>query len=223
MVTTTTGYQAIETISIGDYVLAYHEVEGSLDYYPVLAVWAHEDPVIIELVIDGEVIFTTPEHPFYTEQGDWLPAAALQVSDEIRRADWGTGSVEAIEFIADPQTMYNFTVAAAHTYFVGEGQWLVHNACPIYREGGRNPGNLTPRPQDEGMLSFRDSLSNPWPLPAGQRPVLRPGQEYIAVDPSKLPSGSVIHDNKPPGHVSVFNISPEIIQEAVILKGRFPK
>ncbi|RMG96564.1 MAG: hypothetical protein D6706_10060, partial [Chloroflexi bacterium] len=25
--------------------------------------------------------------------------------------------------------MYNFTVATAHTYFVGNGQWLVHNAC----------------------------------------------------------------------------------------------
>ena len=27
--------------------------------------------------------------------------------------------------------MYNFTVDIAHTYFVGEGQWLVHNACPV--------------------------------------------------------------------------------------------
>ena len=25
--------------------------------------------------------------------------------------------------------MYNLTVATAHTFFVGEGQWLVHNTC----------------------------------------------------------------------------------------------
>jgi hypothetical protein len=25
--------------------------------------------------------------------------------------------------------MYNLTVATAHTYFVGDGQWLVHNIC----------------------------------------------------------------------------------------------
>lgn len=25
--------------------------------------------------------------------------------------------------------MYNFTVATAHTFFVGDGQWLVHNTC----------------------------------------------------------------------------------------------
>ena len=28
--------------------------------------------------------------------------------------------------------MYNLTVAAAHTYFVGDGQWLVHNDCDIF-------------------------------------------------------------------------------------------
>ena len=29
--------------------------------------------------------------------------------------------------------MYNLTVDTAHTFFVGQGQWLVHNAgvCPI--------------------------------------------------------------------------------------------
>jgi hypothetical protein len=39
--------------------------------------------------------------------------------------------VEAITIVTQPQRMYNFTVAAAHTYFVGDGQWLVHNSCPI--------------------------------------------------------------------------------------------
>jgi hypothetical protein len=51
--------------------------------------------------------------------------------------------VEAIEFVAQPQTMYNFTVATAHTYFVGEGQWLVHNICtkdvPTIGVPGRQP------------------------------------------------------------------------------------
>jgi guanyl-specific ribonuclease Sa len=27
--------------------------------------------------------------------------------------------------------MYNLTVADAHTFFVGDGQWLVHNTCDI--------------------------------------------------------------------------------------------
>ena len=28
--------------------------------------------------------------------------------------------------------MYNLTVDTAHTFFVGDGQWLVHNTCPLY-------------------------------------------------------------------------------------------
>ena len=36
--------------------------------------------------------------------------------------------VAAIEFSYDSQLMCNLTIATAHTYSVGEGQWLVHNA-----------------------------------------------------------------------------------------------
>jgi hypothetical protein len=56
----------------------------------------------------------------------------------IRDAEWATGTVEAIEFVAESQTMYNFTVATAHTYFVCEGQWLVHNACGPNDDGLAN-------------------------------------------------------------------------------------
>jgi hypothetical protein len=147
LVTTATGLWPIASVSVGDYVLAYHEESDSLDYYPVSAVWAHDDPVIVYLTIDGELVVTTPEHPFYTGQDEWLPAASLQVGDGIRRADWRTGTVEAISFTASPQTMYNFTVATAHTYFVGEGQWLVHNACAPPSGASRR---LQPDPAAQG-------------------------------------------------------------------------
>jgi hypothetical protein len=78
----------------------------------------HEDPLIVHLTIDGELA-----------NGDWVPAAALEIDSQVQRANGTTGIVEAIEFIHNSQLMYNLTVAAAHTYFVGEGQWLVHNTC----------------------------------------------------------------------------------------------
>ena len=31
--------------------------------------------------------------------------------------------------------MFNLTVGEAHTFFVGDGQWLVHNACIIQQVG----------------------------------------------------------------------------------------
>jgi hypothetical protein len=38
--------------------------------------------------------------------------------------------------------MYNLTVDEAHTFFVGEGQWLVHNACNYdLTDLGTDPAN----------------------------------------------------------------------------------
>jgi hypothetical protein len=93
----------------------------------------------------------------------------------------------------------------------------------VFRGGGTNPGNLTPRASDNGALSFRSSLSNPWPLQPGQNPVFKPGQPYFGVDISKLPGGSVVFDNIPPGHVSIINVVVQVLKDAVIEKGVFPQ
>ncbi|MFT3881790.1 MAG: RHS repeat-associated core domain-containing protein [Gemmatales bacterium] len=108
----------------------------------------------------------------------------------------------------------------------------------IYREGRSSPSNLTPRPQDNGNLSFRDSLSNPVnlgvPGPLNGRPVFRPGEPFTAYDTSKLPPGTVRPDGvpgsttTPPGHVSVNGASPEALKNAAIPRppgdsGKFPK
>jgi YD repeat-containing protein len=74
-------------------------------------------------------LLTTTEHPFYVETKGWTNAEDLQLGDEVRNADGETGEVEFIEFEQTSQEMYNLTVDEAHTFFVGDGQWLVHNAC----------------------------------------------------------------------------------------------
>lgn len=95
----------------------------------------------------------------------------------------------------------------------------------IYRGGGSSPSNLKMRP-GEDALSFRDSLSNP--LEPGS-PVLHPGRDYIGIDTSKLPPGSVVPDGvpgsalTPPGHVSVYVTDPDVLKAAIIEKGKFLK
>jgi len=73
----------------------------------------------------------------------------------------------------------------------------------------------------EPTLSFRNSLSNPYPL-QGQ-PVFPPGGQYIELDPLKLPQGSVTIDNNPPGHLSVQPLQIDVLREAIIGRGRFPR
>jgi len=60
----------------------------------------------------------------------WTNAEDLQLGDDIRNADGSTGEVERVTTEEAAQEMYNLTVDEAHTYYVGDGQWLVHNACP---------------------------------------------------------------------------------------------
>jgi RHS repeat-associated protein len=95
----------------------------------------------------------------------------------------------------------------------------------IYRGGGKSPSNFRLR-EGESALSFRDSLTNP--LPPG-KPVLHPGKEYVGLDTSKLPAGSVVPDGvpgstlTPPGHVSVYVDDPMVLKAAIIESGKFPK
>jgi len=89
----------------------------------------------VNLLLDGEWIETTPEHPFYVEGKGWLAAEDLSFGMQVRQADGTTGFVWWKWSVHQTQAMYNLTVATAHTYFVGQGQWLVHNACKPYDVG----------------------------------------------------------------------------------------
>jgi intein/homing endonuclease len=49
--------------------VSYSESQGIIGSYPITAVLVHEDQLIVDLIIDGESLTTTPEHPFYTLAG----------------------------------------------------------------------------------------------------------------------------------------------------------
>jgi A nuclease family of the HNH/ENDO VII superfamily with conserved AHH/Pretoxin HINT domain len=60
----------------------------------------------------------------------WVMAKDLQVGDDVHNAKGGTGEVEEATIEQTTQEMYNLTVDQAHTFYVGHGQWLVHNRGP---------------------------------------------------------------------------------------------
>jgi len=91
--------------------------------------------------------------------------------------------------------MYNLTVDTAHTFFVGEGQWLVHNACPKpvkpYEVGTYND-LLKKSPNDDGLQIHHAPQGHP----AGQiinnydyanaPAIALPNPEHIAVNRANL-------------------------------------
>jgi hypothetical protein len=132
LVTTKYGKKPIRDLKVGDEVLAYDEARGHTGFYPVTAVLRHNSDMIEHLVVEGERITTTPEHPFYSRERGWVAAGDLYEGEAIRKGDGSYGKVESITRIDSRQTVFNLTVATAHTYFVGEGQWLVHNYKRLY-------------------------------------------------------------------------------------------
>lgn len=157
LVMTVWGLKAISEVIIGDYVLAYDTTSDTRTFYPVTDVWRHMDPTLVYLYLDGEVIVTTPEHPFFTAEKAWVPAGELAAGAQLWRGDEQVGQVRAVRQVQTPQTMYNLTVAEARTYYVGAGEWLVHNACRyalIYERLNR----LTPD-EFEAMIQRLDNLS----------------------------------------------------------------
>ncbi len=131
---------AISSVGVGTQVLAHNEQTKAETPQTVIATHEHIDPILVTLELETsegkrETITTTPEHPFFAlfepdknANGTWVNAGELEKGNWLKRADSDYGVVKRVTFEAKAQRMYNLTVATDHTFFVGEGRWLVHNA-----------------------------------------------------------------------------------------------
>ena len=77
LVATLDGPVPISSIAVGDIVLAWDEATGAIVERPVTAVLPHPDDEIARVTLDGLVLTTTPDHPFYTVERGWVEAGLL--------------------------------------------------------------------------------------------------------------------------------------------------
>jgi hypothetical protein len=117
------GAKVAEDIQVGDELWSRSDFDpnGPLELKTVEERYVRVAP-ILNLHIGGQVIGTTPEHPFYVEGKEWLPCKVLQIGDRIRLAE-GWGVVEGVAVSGEVVTVYNWRVAEFHTYFVGGDDW----------------------------------------------------------------------------------------------------
>jgi hypothetical protein len=100
-------------------------------------------------VLDTGPIETTPDHPFYTADRGWIVAGALQTGERIRTATGIDAVVVSFTIEQHPASMWDITVAGAHSFFVGSGAVLVHNCPNPLRFTGDQQALLTwPKVQD---------------------------------------------------------------------------
>ncbi|MBO0350535.1 DUF4160 domain-containing protein [Phormidium pseudopriestleyi FRX01] len=130
------GEKDIEDIKVGDWVIADNPTTpGEIEKRQVLQTFVRETDVLVDLYVDGEVISTTEEHPFWVPDKGWVEAGDLQVGDLFQTED---GVIIDIDWIGKREgdfEVYNFEVEDFHTYFISDLEVLVHNAdC---KQGGK--------------------------------------------------------------------------------------
>ena len=152
-VATPTGAVPIAQLHIGDLVLAWNETTQTTGVYTVIDTIHHVDPLVVHVVIDGEALETTLEHPFYTVERGWVAATDLRPGERVLQRDGTAGVIQSLALEARVQPMYNLTIAEAHTFFVGAGEWLVHNAnCREFSKFLDNGASILASVDDEGIL-----------------------------------------------------------------------
>ena len=86
-------------------------------------VWVHEDTVV-DLIVDGKVISTTEDHPFWSVTDQRFERAdALSAGEKVLGADGRVVTVSGLRVGTTREELaYNLTVAGIHTYRVGQNR-----------------------------------------------------------------------------------------------------
>jgi len=135
-VVTQKGFKSIEEIRSNDIVLSWNEKTKTMEYNLVLDTYVRQAEAIYKIrYSNNRLIETTDTHPFYivggstgSPTGKWVEAKDLKVGDRSALSNDLTLEIVSIEIDKRTETVYNFQVENAHTYFVTEDAVLVHVA-----------------------------------------------------------------------------------------------
>ena len=112
------GAQPIETITVGDRVLAKDVETGELAYKPVLHTTVRPPKELTTLRFGDETIVCTGGHRFWSSGTGWIKARDL-TTQTLLHAVTGNTPVWSAKKGSAAET-YNLVVADFHTYFVGK-------------------------------------------------------------------------------------------------------
>ena len=156
LVSTEEGQRAIEEVEAGDKVWAYDEETGEKGLKEVEEVFVSETDKLVHVETDKEEIVTTELHPFYVEGIGFVQAGCLREGYELVCLDGSRESITGVtvEWLEEAVEVYNFEVADYHTYYVGDGDVLVHNKCanPSGSDGRAKTG---PKPKGTGKHNLK--------------------------------------------------------------------
>jgi UDP-2,3-diacylglucosamine pyrophosphatase LpxH len=129
MVATINGLKAIENIKSGEKVLSFNFNTMKTEYKPVVRTYLRKVKKLVHLSVEGEVIVTTEDHPFYVKGKGFINASLLNVGTELLNNDGRLLIIDAIyrEAECKETEVYNLQIDENHSYYVGKIYILVHN------------------------------------------------------------------------------------------------
>jgi hypothetical protein len=123
---TESGQVAIETIQVGDRVLAQDIDTGELAYKAVLRTTVRPAKPLVQLQIGDETILATSGHRFWVSGEGWTKSRDLKPRSLVHTVR-GNARVAAVEPGTTEET-YNLVVDGFHDYFVGRAGILVQDS-----------------------------------------------------------------------------------------------
>jgi hypothetical protein len=141
---TRTGLRPIESLDIGDFVLAQDAATGELKYKPVLGRTVRKPTVCRKLSIGKDTIVAVDGHPFWVVGSGWRMVKELEVGATLHTLN-GSTTLASRENAESVET-FNLIVADFNTYFVGESGVLVHDITPRRASTGKLPGLIAAQP-----------------------------------------------------------------------------
>lgn len=130
LVRTNKGLRPIESIQLGDQVLAQDTKSGRLFYTPVVAVFHNRPTSTFRVRLGNESVVATGIHRFWKAGAGWVMARDLKPGDPVRTLG-GTVSVTSVE-TDEVQPVFNLEVADASSYFVSQTGVLVHDNSTVW-------------------------------------------------------------------------------------------
>lgn len=135
LVQSSSGFETISNMSVGDMVLSYNIAKQSFEYMPISNVIVGTTNDTVKIRVGDEILESTYNHPYKTSEG-WVRACDLAVGDSLLSNNNTYKVIESIEYQHYDEAIntYNLTISENHTYLVGCEEIVVHNRCNINSE-----------------------------------------------------------------------------------------
>ncbi len=130
LIQTNFGLRPIESLCIGDVVIAQNVESGKLAEKVILETTLREPTEITRIQTDAEDILATLGHRWFVPGEGWLMTADLEVDMQLHTAT-GTARINAIETQQEQKSTHNLVVDDFHTYFVGQSRLLSYDNTSV--------------------------------------------------------------------------------------------